>query len=158
MEKGQIFYLFQATIKENIRYGNPDASEEAVIEAAKSANAHEFIKKLPQGYDTQVRDGGKNLSGGEQQRIALARAFVKNAPIIVMDEATSALDNTNEKEIQLAMKKLMAGRTALVVAHRSLTIAACDEVRKMDSYSSSFSSCNNFKNADGSYTITEDFV
>ena len=98
-----------------------------VEEAAKLANAHDFILGLPDGYDTVVQDGGNNLSGGERQRIALARAFVKNAPILLMDEATSALDNNNETEIQAAIKKLINGKTALVVAHRDITIDFCDE-------------------------------
>lgn len=120
-------YLFHETIRENIRFGNLKASDREIIEAAKLANAHEFICKLPEGYDTVLRDGGGNLSGGERQRIALARAFVRNAPILLMDEATSALDNNNETEIQAAIKKLITGKTALVVAHRSITIDFCDE-------------------------------
>ncbi len=120
-------YLFQDTIRENIRFGNLKSSDTDVEEAAKLANAHDFILGLPDGYDTILQDGGKNLSGGERQRIALARAFLKNAPILLMDEATSALDNNNETEIQAAMKKLIHGKTALIVAHRDITIGFCDE-------------------------------
>ena len=120
-------YLFQDTIRENIRFGNLKSGNTEIEEAAKLANAHEFISKLPDGYDTVLQDGGKNLSGGERQRIALARAFVRNAPILLMDEATSALDNHNEKEIQAAIRKLISGKTALIVAHRDITIAFCDE-------------------------------
>ncbi|MCM1325734.1 MAG: ABC transporter ATP-binding protein/permease [Bacteroidales bacterium] len=120
-------YLFQDTIRENIRFGNLDASNADVEEAAKLANAHEFICGLPDGYDTILQDGGKNLSGGERQRLALARAFIKNAPILLMDEATSALDNHNETEIQAAMKELIRGKTALIVAHRDITIGFCEE-------------------------------
>ncbi|MCH5344541.1 MAG: ABC transporter ATP-binding protein [Acetatifactor sp.] len=120
-------YLFHETIRENIHFGNLKANDEEIIEAAKLANAHKFICKLPEGYDTILRDGGGNVSGGERQRIALARAFVRNAPILLMDEATSALDNNNETEIQAAIKKLIAGKTALVVAHRNITIDFCDE-------------------------------
>lgn len=120
-------YFFQDTIRENIRLGNLKSTDTDVEEAAKLANAHDFILGLPDGYDTVVQDGGNNLSGGERQRIALARAFVKNAPILLMDEATSALDNNNETEIQAAIKKLINGKTALVVAHRDITIDFCDE-------------------------------
>lgn len=120
-------YLFQDTIRENIRFGNLKSMDPDVEEAAKLANAHDFILGLPDGYDTILQDGGKNLSGGERQRIALARAFLKNAPILLMDEATSALDNNNETEIQAAIKKLINGKTALIVAHRDITIGFCDE-------------------------------
>ncbi len=120
-------YLFQDTIRENIRFGNLKSTDSNIEEAAKLANAHDFIIGLPDGYDTILQDGGKNLSGGERQRIALARAFVKNAPILLMDEATSALDNNNETEIQAVIKKLINGKTALIVAHRDITIDFCDE-------------------------------
>lgn len=122
----QDVYLFQDTIKENIRYGNLSANDADVCEAARLANAHDFILGLPDGYDTVLSDGGKNLSGGERQRIALARAFIKDAPILLMDEATSALDNNNETEIQAAIKKLINKKTALIVAHRDITIDFCD--------------------------------
>lgn len=118
-------YLFHDTIMENIRYGNPKASYEDIVEAAKLANAHEFIMKLPHGYKTIVAAGGADLSGGERQRVSLARAFVKDAPIIVMDEATSALDNLNEEQIQSVIANSMKGKTALIIAHRKLTIDSC---------------------------------
>ena len=118
-------WLFHETIRENIRYGDPKAGDAEIIEAAKAANAHDFICKLPEGYNTVLRDGGSILSGGERQRIALARAFVRKAPILLLDEATSALDNQNEMEVQAAIAKLIAGKTALVVAHRKLTIQSC---------------------------------
>ena len=124
-------WLFHETIRENIRYGNLEADHAEIIEAAKAANAHEFNCKLPDGYDTILRDGGSSLSGGERQRIALARAFVKNAPILLLDEATSALDNQNETEVQAAIVKLIGDKTALVVAHRRLTIAFCEERYEM---------------------------
>lgn len=120
-------YLFQDTIRENIRFGNLESTDTDVERAAKLANAHDFILGLPDGYDTVLQDGGKNLSGGERQRIALARAFVKNAPILLMDEAMSALDNNNETEIQAAIKKMIHGKTALIVAHRDITIDFCEE-------------------------------
>lgn len=121
-------YLFQDTVRENIRYGKLNATDEEVENVAKLANAHEFILSLPDGYDTVLKDSGKNLSGGERQRIAIARAFVKNAPLLVMDEATSALDNTNEIEIQDSVRKLIKGKTVLIVAHRDITIDFCDEI------------------------------
>lgn len=121
-------FLFQESIRENIRYGNLSATDEDIVNAAKLANAHNFISKLPNGYDTLVLDGGKNFSGGEQQRIAIARAFVKKAPYLIMDEATSALDNKNESEVLSAMKNIMKNRTSIVVAHRKMTIDACDRV------------------------------
>lgn len=123
-------FLFKGTIKENIRYGNLSATDEEIENAAKLANAHEFITNLPNGYDTLILDGGKNFSGGEQQRIAIARAFLKNAPCIIMDEATSALDNKNESDVIQAMKNIMRNKTAIVVAHRQMTIEACDDVCK----------------------------
>ncbi|MBR1853079.1 MAG: ABC transporter ATP-binding protein [Lachnospiraceae bacterium] len=118
-------WLFHETIRENIRYGNPEADDAKIIEAAKAANAHDFICKLPEGYNTVLRDGGSILSGGERQRIALARAFVREAPILLLDEATSALDNQNETQIQAAITKLITDKTALVVAHSKLTIKSC---------------------------------
>lgn len=127
----QNIFLFRETIRENIRYGNLKATDKEIVEAAKLANAHDFIMKLPEGYNTKLNDRGRNLSGGERQRIALARAFVRKAPIILMDEATSALDNSNENEIQLAVKQLISDRTALVVAHRKMTIAACNRKFEM---------------------------
>jgi ATP-binding cassette subfamily B protein len=120
--------MFHRSIRENIRYGQLDASDEAVINAAKRANAHEFITKLPEGYDTLVGERGVKLSGGQRQRIAIARAIIKNAPILVLDEATSALDSESEKLIQAALWRLMEKRTAIVIAHRLSTIQNMDRI------------------------------
>lgn len=120
--------LFHRTIAENIAYARPDASKEDIIRAAKLANAHEFIKDLPDGYDTLVGERGIKLSGGQRQRIAIARAILKDAPILVLDEATSALDSESEALIQDALVKLMKGRTSIVVAHRLSTIASLDRI------------------------------
>ena len=118
----QDVYLFAGTVADNIRYGNPNASDEAVIEAAKNANAHEFIMALPQGYVTDIGQRGVKLSGGQKQRLSIARVFLKNPPIIIFDEATSSLDNESEKAVQQAMEVLSANRTTLVIAHRLSTI------------------------------------
>jgi ATP-binding cassette subfamily B protein len=120
--------MFHRSIRENIRYGQLDASDEAVIKAAKRANAHEFITKLPEGYDTMVGERGVKLSGGQRQRVAIARAIIKNAPILVLDEATSALDSESEKLIQAALWRLMEKRTAIVIAHRLSTIQNMDRI------------------------------
>ncbi len=120
--------LFHRSITENIRYGVPHASDKQVAEAAKKAHAHEFIAKLPEGYDTLVGERGVKLSGGQRQRIAIARAMLKNAPILVLDEATSALDSEAEVLIQDALWKLMANKTTLVIAHRLSTIQKMDRI------------------------------
>jgi ATP-binding cassette, subfamily B, bacterial len=120
--------LFHRTLAENIRYGRPGASMKSVIEAAKKANAHEFIVKLPDGYETMVGERGIKLSGGQRQRVAIARAILKNAPIVVLDEATSALDSESEKLIQQALFTLMQGRTSIVIAHRLSTIKHLDRI------------------------------
>ena len=120
--------LFDDTIRANIAYGNPQATEAEIITAAQSAAAHEFIMGLPQGYDTYVGEQGLRLSGGQRQRISIARAFLKNAPILCMDEPTSALDSESEKVIQDALKRLMKGRTNLIIAHRLATIRDADEI------------------------------
>ncbi len=120
--------LFHRSIADNIRYGNLSASDEAVAEAAKKANAHEFITQLPKGYGTFVGERGVKLSGGQRQRVAIARAMLKNAPILVLDEATSALDSESEVLIQSALWKLMEGRTAIVIAHRLSTIQHMDRI------------------------------
>jgi ATP-binding cassette, subfamily B, bacterial len=124
--------LFHRTIGENIAYGNPHASEKMIIEAAKKAYAHEFIALLPNTYDTLVGERGVKLSGGQRQRIAIARAILKDAPILVLDEATSALDSESEKVIQSALWKLMEGRTAIVIAHRLSTIQKMDRIIVLD--------------------------
>ena len=118
--------LFSTTIAENIGYGRPGAGHQQIIEAAQSANVHEFISGLPDGYDTLVGERGMRLSGGERQRIALARAFLKDAPILVLDEPTSSVDMVTETGIMDAMERLMAGRTTLMIAHRMSTLEICD--------------------------------
>jgi ATP-binding cassette subfamily B protein len=120
--------LFHRSIKENIAYGDPSASEDEIIKAAKLAHAHDFIAKLPQGYDTLVGERGVKLSGGEKQRVAIARAMLKKSPIVVLDEATSALDSKSEKAIVAALDNLMAGRTTIVIAHRLSTIRKLDRI------------------------------
>jgi ATP-binding cassette subfamily B protein len=115
-------YLFHGSLMENIRYGHPDASPGAVIEAAKAANAHDFIVKLPQGYDTIVGERGQNLSGGERQRVSIARAILHDPRILILDEATSAVDTETERKIQEAMDRLVAGRTVFAIAHRLSTL------------------------------------
>ncbi|MEE1009498.1 MAG: ABC transporter ATP-binding protein [Agathobacter sp.] len=118
----QDVYLFAGTILENIAYGKPDASREEIIEAAKNANAHEFIMSFPKGYDTDIGQRGIKLSGGQKQRLSIARVFLKNPPILIFDEATSALDNESEKIIQDSLEKLAKDRTTFVIAHRLTTI------------------------------------
>jgi ATP-binding cassette subfamily B protein len=120
--------LFHRSLRENIAYGKPDATEEEIRKAARKAHAAEFIEKLPNGYDTEVGERGVKLSGGQRQRIAIARAILKDAPILVLDEATSALDSESEKLIQAALWELMKGRTAIVIAHRLSTIQRMDEI------------------------------
>ena len=118
----QDVYLFTGTVKENIRYGRPDATDEEIIEAAKNANAHEFIMGLPDGYDTFIGQRGVKLSGGQKQRLSIARVFLKNPPILIFDEATSALDNESEKVVQDSLESLAKNRTTFVIAHRLSTI------------------------------------
>jgi ATP-binding cassette subfamily B protein len=118
--------LFSSSIAENIAYAFPDASEDEIINAARVANAHEFIERLPDGYETQVGERGMLLSGGERQRIALARAFLKNAPILILDEPTSSVDLNTEVRILEAMERLMKGRTSFLIAHRLKTLENCD--------------------------------
>jgi ATP-binding cassette subfamily B protein len=118
--------LFSATIKDNIGYAKPGATQEEIEAAAKAAYAHEFILKLPQGYDTQVGERGMMLSGGERQRVSLARAFLRNAPILILDEPTSAIDVNTEALIMQATEDLMSGRTTFMIAHRLSTLKSCD--------------------------------
>ena len=124
----QDVFLFTGTIRDNIGYGNPSASDEEIIEAAKRASIHEFIMTLPNGYDTYVGEKGVKLSGGQKQRISIARLFLKNPPILILDEATSALDNETEILIQHSLEELSEGRTTLVIAHRLSTIKNADEI------------------------------
>uniref|UniRef100_UPI0039E885C3 ABC transporter ATP-binding protein n=2 Tax=Clostridium perfringens TaxID=1502 RepID=UPI0039E885C3 len=124
----QDVFLFTGTIKENIMYGNPNATDEEVIEAAKNACLHDFIMRLEDGYDTFIGERGVKLSGGQKQRISIARVFLKNPAILILDEATSALDNVTEYEIQKALEELSKDRTTLVVAHRLSTVKNSDEI------------------------------
>ena len=121
-------HLFTGTVKENIRYGKLDATEEEVIAAAKLANAHSFIKRLPQGYDTMLKGDGANLSQGQRQLLAIARAAIADPPVLILDEATSSIDTRTEKIVQDGMNKLMAGRTTFVIAHRLSTIKNSDMI------------------------------
>ncbi len=125
-------YLFHLSIRENIRIGKPDATDAEIEQAAKKASCHEFISALPQGYDTVAGDGGNNLSGGEKQRIAIARAILKDSPIIVLDEATAFTDPENEAVIQRSIGELVAGKTLIVIAHRLSTITMADKIIVMN--------------------------
>ena len=125
-------FLFKQSILDNIRMGNPDATEEQVIAAAKAARCHEFIEQLPNGYQTVIGSTGVHLSGGERQRIAIARAIVKDAPIIVLDEATAFSDPENEYLIQKAFEKLIQNKTVVMIAHRLSTIRNADQILVME--------------------------
>jgi ATP-binding cassette subfamily B protein len=120
--------LFSGTIRENIAYGRPKASDEEVTAAAEAANAHEFITKFEHGYDSEIGERGLKLSGGQKQRIAIARALLKDAPILILDEATSSLDTKSERQVQQALERLMKGRTTLIIAHRLSTIQSVDTI------------------------------
>jgi ATP-binding cassette, subfamily B, bacterial MsbA len=120
--------LFNDTVRNNVAYGQPHVTEEAVIEAAKAALAHDFILRLPDGYDTMIGERGLRLSGGERQRIAIARALLKNAPILILDEATSSLDTESEALVQGALQNLISGRTVFVIAHRLTTVRHADRI------------------------------
>jgi ABC-type multidrug transport system fused ATPase/permease subunit len=125
-------FLFNTTVRENLRYGRPDASEEEMIEAAKAAYAHAFIRDLPQGYDTEIGERGVKLSGGQKQRLALARAILADPRILILDEATSSVDAEAEYLIQQALEEVLKGRTALVIAHRLSTIREADRIIALD--------------------------
>jgi subfamily B ATP-binding cassette protein MsbA len=120
--------LFNDTVKNNIAYGDIQRTDEDIVNAAKAANAHDFIVKLPQGYESNIGELGTKLSGGEKQRISIARALLKDAPILILDEATSSLDTEAEIEVQDALDNLMKGRTTLVIAHRLSTIRNADRI------------------------------
>ena len=121
-------FLFDGTVLENIGYGCPGATDAAIITAAKRANAHEFITKTPQGYATPIGEAGMKLSGGEQQRLSIARALLKDAPILILDEATSSLDTQSEALIQESLANLMEGRTSFIIAHRLSTVVQADKI------------------------------
>jgi ATP-binding cassette subfamily B protein len=125
-------FLFFGTIADNIAYGMPDASREQIVAAARAAHAHEFILRMPQGYDSLVGERGQGLSGGERQRISIARALLINPRILILDEATSAVDTETEKEIQNALDNLVRGRTTIAIAHRLSTLRKADRLVVMD--------------------------
>jgi ATP-binding cassette subfamily B protein/subfamily B ATP-binding cassette protein MsbA len=124
----QDVFLFHGTVRENILFGRPDATEADMIEAAHVANAHEFIVQLPDGYETMIGERGVKLSGGQRQRLAIARAVLKDAPILILDEATSSVDTETELLIQQALERLMIGRTTIIIAHRLSTIRSADSI------------------------------
>ena len=124
----QNVYLFEDTVENNIKFGCPEATHEQVVEAAKKAQCHDFISKLPDGYETPVGEGGASLSGGEKQRISIARAILKNAPIIILDEATASVDPENERELQSAISELTKDKTIIMIAHRLSTVRHADQI------------------------------
>ena len=128
----QEVHLFNATIRENIRYGRLEASDEAVVEAARAANAHDFIERLPDGYDAAVGERGVKLSGGQRQRVAIARALLRDARLLLLDEATSSLDSASEALVQEALERLMEGRTTFIIAHRLSTVQTADRIVVLD--------------------------
>jgi ATP-binding cassette subfamily B protein len=124
--------IFAMSVRDNIRFGRPDASDAGIERAAEAAAAAAFIRALPQGYDTPVGERGVTLSGGQRQRIAIARAILRAAPLLLLDEATSSLDAESETQVQTALKRLMVGRTTLVIAHRLATVLSCDRILVLD--------------------------
>ena len=125
-------FLFNGTVMENLRFGNEEASDEDIFAAAKAAGADSFTQELPQGYDTQVGERGLKLSGGQKQRLSIARAILKDAPVLILDEATSSVDAETEAEIQDALGKLMQGRTSIVIAHRLSTVKNANSILVLD--------------------------
>ena len=128
----QDVFLFHGSVRENILYGSFDAPEEELITAAKIAEAHDFIMALPQGYDTIVGERGQKLSGGQRQRISIARAILKNPPVLILDEATSSVDNETEAAIQRSMEQIVLGRTTIIIAHRLSTVRNADKIYVLD--------------------------
>ena len=124
----QNVFLFPGSIAQNVEYGKPGATREEIMDACKKANIHDFIMQLPQGYDTEVGERGARLSGGQKQRISIARAFLKDAPILLLDEPTSAVDVETEQGIQEVLKEISRNRTVITIAHRLNTVADADEI------------------------------
>ena len=124
----QDVYLFAGTVMDNIRYGRPDATDEEVVRAAKLANAHEFIMEMQDHYHTDIGQRGVKISGGQKQRLSIARVFLKNPPILIFDEATSALDNESERVVQESLERLASNRTTFVIAHRLSTIRNAEKI------------------------------
>jgi subfamily B ATP-binding cassette protein MsbA len=129
---GQDVFMFRGSVRDNIAFGRADADEAAIVAAAKAAFAHDFIMGFPNGYDTPVGEHGMALSGGQRQRIAIARALIKDAPIILLDEATAALDSESERQVQDAIARLCEGRTTIVIAHRLSTIMHADRIHVIE--------------------------
>jgi ATP-binding cassette subfamily B protein len=129
---GQDIFLFNGTIRDNIGYGKLGATEDEIVAAAKAAYAHDFILGFPDGYDTEVGEAGAQLSSGQRQRIAVARALIRNAPIILLDEATSSLDSNAEREVQRAIDRLREGRTCIAIAHRLHTVVQADRIHVLE--------------------------
>ena len=125
-------YLFHSSIRENLRFARPDASDEEIVEAARAAQIHDLIASLPDGYDTLVGERGYRFSGGEKQRIAIARTVLRNPPVLVLDEATSALDTETERQVQAALDDLARGRTTIAIAHRLSTVRDADQILVLD--------------------------
>ena len=125
-------WLFTGTVRDNIAYGRPGATDAEVKAAAKAAYAHNFIKRLPQGYDTLITDGGGNLSGGQRQLLTIARAMLSDAPVLILDEATSSVDIVTEQYVQQGFARLMSGRTSFIIAHRLATIRHADLILVVD--------------------------
>jgi ATP-binding cassette subfamily B protein len=125
-------YLFHSSIRENLRFACPEASDEEIEEAARAAQIHDLISSLPDGYDTPVGERGYRFSGGEKQRIAIARTILRNPPVLILDEATSALDNETERAVQVALDELSRGRTTIAIAHRLSTIRDADQILVLD--------------------------
>lgn len=140
--------LFSTTVRENLRYARPDARQDDIVAAARAADAHDFICALPEGYDTVVGDRGMRLSGGERQRVSLARAFLKDAPVLILDEPTSSVDRETEATIMAAMQRLMVGRTALMIAHRLSTLEHCDAVIELRDGRARFAGADGLETAD----------
>jgi ATP-binding cassette subfamily B protein len=125
-------FLFSATVRENIAFGRPDATDDDVVSAAKAAQVHEFVERLPKGYDTVVGERGITLSGGQRQRVAIARALAVDPRILILDDATAAVDATTEARIRFGLRQAMVGRTTIIIAHRLSTISLADEIVVLD--------------------------